>query len=265
MRFFCLLAISMAACGPAAVGDDDDQGTGTDGGGSGSGSGDGTYVYAHTATTLYRIDPDSLAITKIAAFGWPAGADEMTDIAVDKNGGIVGVSETKVYRIDSATAACTLLTSGLQGAFNGLSFVPAEAIGATGDDVLVGTRGDDGVVDRIDPKTGAVAVIGNMGGSFTSSGDLVAIVGFGTVQTTVGSTSDVLARLAPSTFAATAVGATGHTGIFGLAFWKGKVFGFSEGGDFLTIDPNTGAATVVQRGGPAWWGAGVTTVAPVLL
>jgi len=104
-----------------------------------------------------------------------------------------------------------------------------------------------------------------MGGSFTSSGDLVAVVGFGTVQTTVGSSSDVLARLAPMTFTATAIGATGHVGIFGLAFWKSKVFGFTEGGDFITIDPSTGAATVVQRGGPAWWGAGVTTVAPVLL
>jgi len=262
MRLLCLLAIS-AACGPAVVANDDDQGGQPDG--SGSADGSGVYVYAHTATTLYRIDPDTLAISQIAPFKWPAGADEMTDIAVDKTGGIVGVSETKVYRIDPTTAGCTLLTSGLQGAFNGLSFVPAETIGATGDDVLVGTRGDDGIVDRINPMTGAVTVIGNMGGSFTSSGDLVAIVGFGTVQTTVGSTSDVLARLAPTTFAATAVGATGHTGIFGLAFWKGKVFGFSEGGELLTIDPNTGAATVVQRGGPAWWGAGVTTVAPVLL
>ena len=263
MRFLFLLAIT--ACGPQVSGGGDDGGGGPDGGGGSGSAGDGTFVYAHTASALYRIDPDSLAVTQIGPFKWPGTADQMTDIAVDKTGGIVGVSETKVYKIDPATAACTLLSSGLGGAFNGLSFVPADTVGATGDDILVGTRGDDGIVNRIDPMTGAVTAIGNMGGTFTSSGDLVAIVSFGTVQTTVGSTSDVLARLAPNTFAATAVGSTGHEGIFGLAFWKGKVFGFTEAGEFLTIDPMTGAATVVQRGGPAWWGAGVTTVAPVLL
>lgn len=222
-------------------------------------------MYAHSSSTLYKIDPDTLAVTRIANFGWPSGTDEMTDIAVDRNGAIIGVSETSVYRVDATTAACTVLSRSLQGSFNGLSFVPADVVGATGEDVLVGTRGDDGVVDRIDPMTGAIMPIGNMGGQFSSSGDLVAIAGFGTVQTTIGASSDVLAKLAPVTFKATAAGATGFTDIWGLAYWKGKVFGFTEGGQFLTIDPTTGVATLVQSGGPAWWGAGVTTVAPVIL
>ena len=29
--------------------------------------------------------------------------------------------------------------------------------------------------------------------------------------------------------------------IWGIAFWKNKVFGFTNGGQFITIDPNTGA------------------------
>lgn len=263
-----LLLVALSACAPPTIeGNDSPSPDGGDDPGGGGGAPAGTVVYAHSASTLYKIDPDTLAVARVADFGWPAavGSDEMTDIAVDMNGAIIGVSETSVYRVDPATAACTVLSRSLQGAFNGLSFVPAAVVGGSGDDLLVGTRGDDGVVDRIDPMTGAITPIGNMGGQFSSSGDLVAVAGFGMVQTTIGTTSDVLAKLAPVTFQATAAGATGFSDIWGLAFWKGKVFGFTAGGQFLTIDPATGAATLVQSGGPEWWGAGVTTIAPVIL
>ena len=56
------------------------------------------------------------------------------------------------------------VNASLGGTFNGLSFVPADSIGQTGDDILVGTRNDDGMVFQVDPQTGAVTSIGNMGG-----------------------------------------------------------------------------------------------------
>jgi hypothetical protein len=225
------------------------------------------YVYAHTSSELYKVDPDTLAVTLVGAFGWPAsvGSDQMTDLAIDKTGNMIGVSFGSVYKVDPTTAACTLLSQSLQGSFNGLSFVPADMLGQTGDDVLVGTRNDDGIVDRVDPMTGAVSQVGNMGGAFQSSGDLVAISGFGTVQTTMGAPYDVLTRLAPVTFAGTAIGSsTGFGQIWGIAYWKGKVFGFTQSGEFLTIDPTTGVATLVQSNGPEWWGAAVTTLAPII-
>jgi hypothetical protein len=190
----------------------------------------------------------------------------MTDIAIDKTGDMIGVSFTSVYRVDPATAKTTLLTSNLQGMFNGLSFVPASALGETGDDVLVGTRNSDGKVFRVDPNTGATTQIGDMGGSFVSSGDLVAVNGFGTVQTVTGASHDKLARLAPQTFTASTIGAsdTGYGEIWGLAYWGNKVFGFTNGGAFITIDPATGVATLVTQNGLQWWGAAVTTLAPVI-
>jgi hypothetical protein len=85
------------------------------------------------------------------------------------------------------------------------------------------------------------------------------------VQTVVGSSSDKLARLAPQTFAASPVGSgTGYGQIWGIAYWKGKVYGFTNGGQFVLIDPMTGTAMMVtQTPGISWWGAGVTTLAPV--
>jgi hypothetical protein len=273
-----LLALGLVACGPndrddGTGGDDTGGGSGSDttggggGGGGGGGSGDGSivYVYAHTASTLFRVDPDTLAVQMVAPFGWGSvGSDSMTDIAIDKTGQMLGISYSRVYRVDPTTAQTTLLSDSLDGTFNGLSFVPATMLGQTGDDVLVAVNNSDGRVMRIDPATGSKTQVGNMG-SYSSSGDLVAVEGFGTAQTVTGNGSDLLAKLAPNTFAATPVGnGTGFGQIWGVAYWKGKIFGFTNGGAFVLIDPTSGTATMVSQTSNAWWGAAVNTLAPVL-
>ena len=91
--------------------------------------------------------------------------------------------------------------------------------------------------------------------------------GLGTLQTIDnGVGNDRLAMLAPNTFTAQMIGSdTGFADIWGVAFWKDKVFGFTQSGQFITIDPTTGVGTLVQGNGPAWWGAAVTTLAPTIL
>lgn len=268
------VSVVLIACGPGTrdggLGTNVDGGNGGDnggGGGGGGGDGEAVYVYAHTSSALYKVDPDTLQVSMVGNFNWGSvGSDQMTDIAIDKTGQMIGVSYSRVYRVDPDTANTTLLSNSLSGNFNGLSFVPAAMLGETGDDVLVGTQNSDGKVFRIDPMTGAATEVGNMGVGFSSSGDMVAVEGFGTVQTVPGGGSgDRLARLAPQTFAATPVGnGTGFSQIWGIAFFKNKVYGFTNGGAFVLIDPNTGTATMVSNNGIQWWGAAVTTIAPVL-
>ena len=94
-----LLLVGVIACGAPSR---DGSGGGIDGHGSGDsgGSHDGdigssgtTYVYAHTAHELYKIDPDTLARTLVGKFGWPNNSsDQMTDLAIDRNGNKIGVS-----------------------------------------------------------------------------------------------------------------------------------------------------------------------------
>ncbi len=268
-------ALALAACGPAGGdgGDDDGDGDGgarpdAPGGGGDGGVALDVDVYAHTAGALYRVDPETYDIALVGNFGWPGSSDSMTDIAIDKDGRMIGISYTRVYEVNPATAACTLLSDQLDGMFNGLSFVPSiHAFGVEGSDVLVGARNTDGKVFRIDPDTGAATEIGDMGGTYTSSGDIVAVSGFGMVATvptgTVG--PDQLVRLEALTFAATPIGtSTGFDDIWGVGFWKGKIFGFTEGGELSIIDAATGAGVSVDAGGEAWWGAAVTTAAPVV-
>ncbi len=274
MRATLAILLAAAACGPnkkSGNGDIDAQGSGgvpdAPSGGGVDASNETAAVYAHTSGELYRVDPDTFAVALVAPFGWPAsvGSDTMTDLAIDKNGVMIGISYTRVYRVDPNTAACTLLSGSLGGSFNGLSFVPAEQIGSTGDDVLVASRNSDGKIFRIDPNTGQATQIGDMGHGYTSSGDIVSVVGLGTVATVNGPSSDILVKLAPVTFDATPIGtATGHSSLWGIGFWKNKVFGFSDDGSFVLIDDQTGVASPVSTSSQAWWGAAVTTVAPVI-
>jgi hypothetical protein len=234
---------------------DDGDGDGLGGGGSG---GDAA-VFAHGDDSLYRVDPDSLDVELIGMFGWPQEADTMTDLAVDASGRIIGISFTVVYEVDPETAACRRLAA-LDRELNGLSFVQRPD-----GEVLLGSA-LDGTVVRLDPRTGASTTIGAFGNGLTSSGDLVSVEGFGTVATALSGESwtDVLVEVDPTDGSATVIGDTGVSGIWGLGFWGNRIFGFTGYNELVVIDPDTGAATVESTGEIPWYGAGVTTVAPLI-
>src|SRR5688572_28008538 len=104
----------------------------------------------------------------------------MTDIAIDGEGRITGVSYTHVYSVDPVTARCTELSS-LRGGrrFNGLSWVSS---GAGDAEILIGADQAGNVV-QIDPMTGDATTLGNYDGGWGSSGDLVAVRGLGILAT----------------------------------------------------------------------------------
>lgn len=268
---------ALLACGPASTsgGDDDDDDNGAVDASPGAPDADpsrpdsapppeNAAVYAHSSSELYKVDPDTLDVTLVGSFGWPDGADSMTDIAIDKSGYMVGISFGKVYAVNVLTAACTYLAD-LDREFNGLSFVPAQDIDPGGAEMLVASA-LDGSFYQIDPSTGASTPIGNYGGGLTSSGDVVSVRGFGTVATVKQGDlgTDWLARIDPTTGVATLIGDTGVAKIWGVGFWGDKVFGFTDDMQFVLIDVTTGAATLVETGSVRWWGAGVTTAAPVI-
>ncbi len=217
-------------------------------------------VYAHSDSVLYTVDPSSLQVSEIGPFIWPRGEDSMTDIAIDRNGNMVGVSESDIYAVDPATANCIFLSVQPEGGMNGLSFVASSDLDAS--EVLIGTAGD--TVYRIDPLTGAASVVGSWDDSWASSGDVVSVEG-ATYATVVDANGpgDLLIRVDPSTGAATAIGHTGFSEVWGLGYWKQQLFGFTEGNGIVLIDINTGAATpVFGTDSFTFWGAAVITTAP---
>lgn len=225
-------------------------------------------VFAHSATDLYRIDPDTLAVQMVDAFTFDGTAEHLTDIALDRAGNMVGISLDNVYAIDPETAQTTFLAP-LADGFTSLSFVPTDPQNVNSPERLIAAT-FDGQVFEINPDTGESTLIGDYGDdrgdAIGSSGDIVSVHGFGTVATVdiEGSDTDYLAWIDPVTFEATPIGDTGRDKIFGLGFWKGVIYGFTDTGEFLSIDPSNGVTSMIEAGPIAWWGSGVTTTAPTV-
>jgi hypothetical protein len=223
-------------------------------------------VFAHTASKLYRIDPASLAVTLVGAFSWPSGTDQMTDIALDRKGKMTGISFDSAYAVDPKTAACTFLSKlqapfGL-GSYNGLSYIAVQSTDVK--EVLMASAGD-GSLYEVNPATGQSKKVGNFGGGLGSSGDLVSVKGLTLATVKKGSDkTDWLASVDPKTGQATLIGDTGFDEVWGLGYWKDKVYGFTENKQLILIDPKTGKGTQVGTSAAPWWGAGVTTSAPVI-
>lgn len=225
-------------------------------------------VFAHTKDTLFQVDPETFTVSQIAAFVWPPQTDipKMTDIALDKNGKMLGVSSTTVYSVDPTTAKCTRMATFPSGQhyFVGLSFV-IDTSAVDNREYLMGL-GKDGSVYEIDPDTGATTKRGGLGGGLAAGGDVVSVKGFGTVATVKPPDDDTdwLAVVDPGNGKATLIGDTGFAKVWGVGYWKGQVYGFTEGGEFVLIDVSSGQATLKTTHQEPWWGAGVTTEAPVI-
>lgn len=244
-------------------------------------------VYAHSDLTLFRFDPVGGTFVTVGDFSClkvSEGVAEMLDIAIDRAGNMVGTAAMsehtvitgRLVSIDKATAACTVLKTGSYP--NSLAFVPIGTV-LPDREALVGYVNDAYV--RIDPDTGNVTGIGNLNAPgapnpWMSSGDIVSIVGGGTYVTMIpkGSVSadpqgDRIAEVDPATGTILRViGATGASGLFGLGYWGGIAYGFSNTGLLVKIDLTTGAGTPIPiTGAPAagFYGAGTTTIAPIIV
>jgi hypothetical protein len=258
---------------------------GTGGGGGSNAEGE---VYGHSDTQLFKLEPISKMVTVIGTFDCvtitvPGFGEGMWDIAIDKDGIMMGtlsklqnfVQSGALVTIDKANAHCTVVQTGIYP--NSLTFVPAGTLDPN-IEVLVGFNEAEYV--RIDPTTGAQTTIGNLnpnptGQDWESSGDVVSIIGDKTYLTvkpfgsgSMYSGSDRIVEIDPLTGQATAlIGDTTYPKLWGLGYWGGTAYGFSATGQLAEIDLMTGMAVGIPIAdappGLAWWGAGVTTAAPI--
>lgn len=283
-----LTFLPLLAC-PPDNGDDDDAGGPRDAGGDAARDAEVTperdaevwpdagivddevMVWAHSAQTLYEFDPRSETVTAIADFAAPNGdpLDDMTDLAVDRDGRMLTCSNLALFSVDPETAVATEIAvfpidEGVR--FYGLTFLP-EGVLDVDQETLVGAT-SAGEYFRIDPDTGSSELLGQFSDGYVLSGDIVSVVGAGTFATVKRDDidSDVLVDLDPSTGEVTPIGGPiGFVSLFGLGYWRSRLYGFSSRGELVQIDIDRGTGSLVtdQTGADQFWGAGVTTIAPV--
>lgn len=224
-----------------------------------------TEVFGHSASVLYRLDPVTKQVTTVGSFqGCPSA---VIDIAIDKDGNMIGTTFDGLYRIDKTNAACTYVASGDYP--NSLSFVPAGTLDPNVE-ALVGFEGSDYV--RIDPASGVKSTVKAVAlGGYVSSGDIVSVIGGGTYLTVTGGPEgcgDCILQVDPVTGGVIKnIGPLGHDSVYGLAFWGGAAYGFDQWGELFQIDLTNGVSTIIpQPGAPAglsYYGAGSSTSAPL--
>lgn len=237
-------------------------------------------VFGHSGKTLYKLDPDTKAVSVIGDFsGCNEGKEQVIDIALDEKSVMYGTTYSGLYRIETATAKCTKVADApaTKSFPNSLSFVPKGSLDPA-TEALVGYVGADYV--RIDPQTGALTTIGKLEptGKLISSGDIVSVIEgptYLTVKATGNtgqcSASDCLVEVDPKTGALTKNWGElkGQADVFGVAFWGGSIYGFTKTGVLFEVVPKGSSITLNELTIPSkptdlsFFGAGSTTSAPV--
>lgn len=237
-------------------------------GGTGTGGSEDVVaeVFGHSSDVLYKLDPLTKAVTEVGAF---QGCTAVVDLAIDKDHNLYGTTFDGLYRIDRTTAACTHISSDVNYP-NSLSFVPAGTVDQA-NEALVGYAVTDYV--RIDINTGALTTVlaGALTSGYESSGDIVSVKGGGTYLTIKGGNcDDCLVEVDPSSGQVLEnLGNLDHSQVFGLAFWGGSAYGFSNDGDLFEITFGGGGVTTALISIPiapqdlSFWGAGSSTSAPI--
>jgi hypothetical protein len=207
----------------------------------------GCAVYVDDPTTLYlELIRGSLA-GRSRAIG-PTGVT-LFDIALTASGDLYGVSgAAELYKVNRNTGAATAIGPiGYQ--VNALVVSPAGIMYGAGGGTLV----------TIDRATGKGTAVGSPS-SFSSSGDLAFVSKDRVYLSATGAAGDDLIRIDSKTGVAARVGSIGRPQVYGLCDSLGTLFGVDVGGELLTIDPRSGAGTVIARGGPQAYGmAGLPT------
>lgn len=246
-------------------------------------------VYAHTTDSLFLYEPIAGQLTEIGKFSCLKGAEDVIDLAVDRTGNMYATTFRRFLSVDPITATCTevALAPASDDYPNALSFVPAGTVDPT-KEVLVGyaslSTGVDSInyvrIDVDGPTPGKMTKIGNLnasdaGAQYKSSGDLVSLIQDGnrtylTIRNKSDLGSDFLAEVDPKNGnIKRIIGDTKQENLFGFGYWAGKGYGFAENGRVVEIDMDNGSSTVLKTlsgdgGAPIpWYGAGVTTQAPV--
>ncbi len=224
------------------------------------------YAVDHT-DYLYDIDIEALTWRRVGQVRVPlegGGFEQPTlcDLGASADGFLYGISADALYliRIEKPEESKKIGEHNLDNTY-GMGMGPKG-------ELVINTLGGD--VYTIDPKTAKGKLVGPMKGGFVASGDLamvhtrtapnrapedviVSSVKKGGTEHMV--TIDLATGNATDRGACVDEDGRRITSIFGIIVRKEIVYGLTNSGDILRIDPFTAKCKVLKRTGISWWGA----------
>ena len=205
-------------------------------------------IYIHTGDTLFSYDPLTNVATSIGDFYDRNGPIEgVVDIAIDLDGRMFGgTRDQKIYFIDATTGFCEYRFD-FDDILHGLTFL------SDGSLVVAGER-----VSIVNPMTGAVQIEIIAAQDYETSGDIVGLPDgklYWTVRNPDAQAGDGVVRITPTSGRIDWLGEATVQEIYGLGYSEDKLYGFSDEGMVVTIDPTSGAVLESRALQGRWWGA----------
>ena len=202
---------------------------------------------------LYSIAPQSGATTLLGRM-----PTVMSDLAT-YNGVLYAISyqpfggSSVLYTINPNNGSGSAIGSA-GPTLNALCFNQTGTLYAAGSDSLYTINTATGQATLVGSGTGA--------GVYNSSGDLMFDFSGNLYLTSVGASDDQLFALDPSSGQGTLIGDIGFSSVYGMVYYNDTVYGFTSGGQVITINPSTGAGASVAGYTPGF--NGTTVFAPAI-
>ena len=205
--------------------------------------------FAHSRDSLYRIDPFMNRVHNAGPLRTPAGRG-ILDIDRDPNGVLVGVTRNELLSFDEEGRFEVVASIDTPPNTNGL------AIDSTGRIFL--TQSDNDVSNAYTVNlAGELSVLGSLA-PYRSSGDCVVLKDDSLLMTAPDESGDgdLLVYINSQNATTRALGSLGFEKVYGLSASFGYLFGVSDEGRVLLVDPNSGnAEELFRRADLRFWGA----------
>ncbi len=200
--------------------------------------------YAHSPSKLYRVDPFAETITERPASNAPS--NDFLDMDTARDGDLWAVAGSNLYRLPKDGDAWQNEGSIEEFGLNGMAINRRETAFLTGGSSVWVL--DLSNAEQTDGSFSPTKV-GEMGGGYTSSGDCVIDQKGSLMMTSTNPSSldgnDVLVELDTATGEASEIGTTDHDEIWGLTAGWSKLYGTTNGGELIEIDPEDGSSTTI--------------------
>lgn len=224
-------------------------------------------IYAHTAGALYTWNVGDAKPVKVRDFTWPSdgGDHQMTDLAIDRDGLMYGISFDHLYRVSATSGKTRSLASLGNQEFNGLTVIERGKIDPAQETLVAISNMGNWVQVTITGTSATFKTLGSYGG-YSSAGDAFCIEQKGTWAAVLdpGDTSGtILVEVNPSNGNVKSVlsPALNANSVYGLAGVGGVIYAFDASGQILAYDLAMKKVTtaVTAANGQPWWGAAVST------
>lgn len=232
IRWLCLLALALS---PALAGDDEP-------------------CFAVDMTgQLYRIRCSQAEVEPLGTVEVKGKNPVLVDLAATPDGYLYGISDQGELCLIDQEDPRRSVAIGATGLSSPYGMV------ALGERLIVNTRA--GEVWALDRRTGQATRVGGMGAGWSASGDMAVLGDKVYASVKDAARREHLVTLDPATGAARQVGAfvdqdgRAVSDVFGLVVEKGILYGVTQGGDLLEVDPASGRCKLLLRTGKRFYGA----------